>query len=78
MDKWPEDYECDGQMELFPVRFEECMNSPETKYQYQKRKLQQKLEIEINKPPSFTTGFQAGMIWQQLRELENEQIQSNT
>ena len=31
MDKLPEDYECDGQMELFPVRFEECMNPPETK-----------------------------------------------
>lgn len=33
MDKWPEDYECDGQMSLFPVRFEDCLNPPETDYQ---------------------------------------------
>lgn len=28
MDKWPEDYECDGQLSLFPVEFEKCMNPP--------------------------------------------------
>ena len=78
MDKWPEDYECDGQLSLFPVNFEKCMNPPETEYQYKKRKLKQKLEAEINKPPSFTTGFQAGIIWQQLRELASEEIRGNT
>lgn len=29
MDKWPEDYECDGQLSLFPVDFSKCMNPPE-------------------------------------------------
>ena len=57
MDKWPDDYECDGHLSLFPVDFSKCMNPPETEYQYKKRKLKQKLEAEINKPPSFTTGF---------------------
>ena len=37
MDKWPEDYECDGQMSLFPVRFEDCLNPPETEQQYNER-----------------------------------------
>ena len=78
MDKWSDDYICDGQLSLFPVDFEKCMNPPETEYQYKKRKLKQKLEAEINKPPSFTTGFQAGIIWQQLRELESEEIRGNT
>ena len=78
MDKFPDNYEYDGQLSLFPVDFSKCMNPPETEYQYKKRKLKQKLEAEINKPPSFTTGFQAGIIWQQLRELASEEIRGNT
>ena len=31
MEKWPEDYECDGQLSLFPVDFSKCMNPPEPK-----------------------------------------------
>jgi hypothetical protein len=30
MDKWSDDYICDGQLSLFPVNFEKCMNPPET------------------------------------------------
>ena len=40
MDKWPEDYECDGQISMFDtpkVPFEQCMNPPETEQQYNKR-----------------------------------------
>ena len=33
MDEWPDDYECDGQLSLFPVRFENCMNPPEAECQ---------------------------------------------
>ena len=37
MEKWPEDYECDGQLSLFPVDFSKCMNPPETEQQYNER-----------------------------------------
>ena len=50
MDKWPEDYECDGQMELFPVRFKECMNPPETEQEYLKRKEEPANEKIQSKP----------------------------
>ena len=48
MEKWPEDYECDGQISMFDtpkVPFEECMNPPETEQEYLKRKLQQMGEL---------------------------------
>ena len=31
MDKFPDNYEYDGQLLLFPVDFSKCMNPPETK-----------------------------------------------
>jgi hypothetical protein len=43
MDKWPEDYECDGQLSLFPVEFEKCMNPPtETEKRESDEKIQSK------------------------------------
>ena len=49
MDKWPEDYERDGQMELFPVDFSKCMNPPETEQQYSERmsKLREQKDEQI-------------------------------
>ena len=38
MDKWSDDYICDGQLSLLPVDFEKCMNPPETEQEYLKRK----------------------------------------
>ena len=40
MDKWPEDYECDGQLSLFPVYFSKCMNPPETEKEESDEKMQ--------------------------------------
>ena len=40
MDKFTEDYECDGQLSLFPVDFSKCMNPPETKKEESDEKIQ--------------------------------------
>ena len=38
MDKFTDNYEYDGQLSLFPVEFEKCMNTQETELEYLKRK----------------------------------------
>ena len=42
MDKWSDDYICDGQLSLFPVDFSKCMNPPETEKEESDEKIQNK------------------------------------
>lgn len=50
MDKFPDNYICDGQLSLFPVDFSKCMNPPETEQEYLKRKEESANEKIQSKP----------------------------
>ena len=40
MDKFPDNYEYDGQLSLFPVDFKKCMKPPETEKEESDEKIQ--------------------------------------